>query len=623
MAPGDFDFPRGAQFWVPAYLDLDDCGRGCHFLRAVGRLSPNASLEIAHQEAVAIAQRLEEAYVDTNYDKGFQVVALGAAEVQDTRTALLVLLASVVMVLLIACANVANLLLVRGQNRMGEIALRSALGASRGRILTQLLVENGILAAIGGGLGLLVAYFGLGAMLKLAPSTLPRLDEVSVDGAVLLFTLAAISIVALLFGLIPALRLARAPISGALKEGGRARLGGVGRDRSRSLMLVGEVALSLMLLLGSGLLLRSFSRLSSVDPGYQSENIHRFTLSLPNASYETPDEWIGFFDALEEQVESLPGVRSVGSVLGAPLSRTNISATFEQTDRPPLPPGQEPDASWRVVTPGYFETMGIPLIRGRWFEAQDRVGNQPVILVSQSFVDRFYPHEDPMGRPILPHVSFGLPEDVPRVVVGIVGDARYNDMSQSPTPSFYVPQGQTGSDQMTITIRATQGTFSMTSIQDLVREMDPDLPLRDVEEMTTVIDRALGPARFNLLLLAIFAGLAVVLAAVGLYGVVSYLVSQRTREIAVRMAMGAPGDRVVRMVLGQGIRPALVGMALGLGGAFAGSRLLTALLYGVEPTDFVSYLAATALLLLVVILATIVPAIRAGRIAPMVALKQE
>ena len=245
---------------MPAYLNLEDCGRGCHFLRGIGRLSPDATLEVAQQEATAIAQRLEEAYVDSNFDKGFQVVAQGAAEVQDTRTALLVLLASVVMVLLIACANVANLLLVRGQNRIGEIALRSALGASRGRILTQLLVENGVLAVFGGGLGFLLAYFGLGACSSSPLPPFPRLDQVRVDGAVLLFTLGTVSVVALLFGLIPALRLARAPISGALKEGGRARLGGVGRDRSRSLMLVGEVALSLMLLLGSGLLLRSFSQ---------------------------------------------------------------------------------------------------------------------------------------------------------------------------------------------------------------------------------------------------------------------------------------------------------------------------------------------------------------------------
>ena len=332
---------------------------------------------------------------------------------------------------------------------------------------------------------------------------------------------------------------------------------------------------------------------------------------------------MGFFDALEERIGSLAGVRSVGSVVGAPLGRTSINAAFEQTDRPPPPPGQEPDAAWRVVTPGYLETVDIPLLRGRWFESRDRVGAQPVIVVTQNFVDRFYPGEDPMGKPILPHASFNLPEDVPRTIIGVVGDARYNDMSEAPAPAYYVPQGQIGSDFLTIMVRATPGTFSMTAVRDIVREMDPNLPLRDVEEMTTVIDRSLGPARFNLLLLGIFAGLAVVLAAVGLYGVVAYLVSQRTREIAVRMAMGAPGENVIRMILGQGIRPALVGVALGLGGAFAGSRMLTSLLYGVEPTDLVSYVGATALLLIVVTLAALVPAVRASRIAPMVALKQE
>ncbi len=623
VAPVGFEFPRGAQYWLPAYLDLEDCGRGCSFLRAVGRMSSDASVDVTQEEVTAIAVRLEEAYVDSNHAVRFQVMALGDAQVEDSKTALLVLLASVVMVLLIACANVANLLLVRGQSRIGEIALRAALGASRGRVVTQLFVENAVLAVFGGGLGLLFAYMGLDSLLKLAPSTLPHLDQVKVDGQVLLFTLVTGSVVALLFGLLPALRLARTPLSGALKEGGRARLGGAGRDRSRSLMLIGEVALSLMLLLGSGLLLRSFSQLSAVDPGFDSEDIHRFSVSLPNVRYQTPEEWIGFFESLEERIAALPGIHSVGSILGAPLGSTRINASFEQPDRPPPPPGQDPEALYRVVTPGYFQTVDIPLVRGRRFEPQDRLGAQPVVMVTQSFADKFYPGEDPMGRPILPQVSLGLEEEVPRTIIGVVADARYEDLSEDPLPTFYVPQGQVGADFLTVTVRASPGLSPITAIRDVLREMDPNLPMRDVEEMTVVLDRSLGPARFNLLLLGIFTGLAVLLAAVGLYGVVSYLVSQRTRELAVRMALGAPGERVIRMILGQGIRPALVGIGLGLGGALAGSRLISALLYGVEPTDVASYLGATTVLMVVVILATVVPAVRASRIAPMQALKQE
>jgi putative ABC transport system permease protein len=623
VAPAGFEFPKGVQYWLPAYLDLEGCGRECHFLRGIGRLSPDVTLEAAQSEATAIATRLEATYVESNYDRGFLVMAQHTAEVQDSRTALLVLLGSVVMVLLIACANVANLLLVRGTNRIGEIALRSALGAGRARVLTQLLVENSVLAALGGGFGLLMARFGLGALLKLAPSSLPHLDQVKVDAPVLLFTLATVSLVSLLFGLAPALRLARTPISNALKEGGRVRLGGAGRDRSRSLMLIGEVALSLMLLLGSGLLLRSVARLSSVDPGFDSESVHRFTLSLPGASYETPEEWIGFFESLEERIRALPGVRSVGSIFGAPLSEVSITAGFELTDRPPPPPGQEPEASWRTVTPGYFETMGIPLLQGRWFEDQDRLGSQPVVVVTQRFVDRFYPGENPIGKPIQSMVGMSLPEEEPRTVVGVVGDARYDDMGEAPYPAFYFPQSQIGSDYLTTVVKAMPGTSPMPAIQEIVRSIDPDLPLRNVEEMTAVIDRSLGPARFNFLLLGIFTAVAVVLAAVGLYGVVAYLVSQRTREIAIRMALGARGESVVRMVLGQGIRPALMGMALGLVGAFAGSRLLTALLYGIETTDPASYLGATGFLLLVVVGATFIPSVRASRIAPMTALKQE
>ncbi|MGD2122298.1 MAG: ABC transporter permease [Gemmatimonadota bacterium] len=623
VAPPRFEFPREAQFWLPAYMDLEGCGRDCHLLRGIGRLTSDATLGGAQSEATAIAARLEETYVDSNYDRGFQVMAQHSVEVQESRTALLVLLGSVVMVLLIACANVANLLLVRGTNRTGEIALRSALGAGRGRVLTQLLVENAVLATLGGGSGLLLAHFGLEALLKLAPSSLPYLDQVGVDGTVLLFTLGTVSLVSLLFGLVPALRLARIPISNALKEGGRARLGGVGRDRSRSLMLVGEVALSLMLLLGSGLLLQSFTRLSSVDPGFDSENVHRFTLSLPDAGYETPEEGIGFFQSLEERIAALPGVRSVGSIWGAPLSEVGITAGFEHSDRPPPPPGQEPSAAWRVVTPGYFEAMGIPLLQGRGFEDRDCQGDQPVTVVNQSFVDRFFPGEDPVGKPIQFMVSMSLPEKEPRTIVGVVGDARYDNMGEPPTPAFYVPESQIGSDYLTTVVKTMPVMSPMLAITDIVRSMDPDLPLRDVEEMTVVVDRSLGPARFNLLLLGIFTALAVGLTAVGLYGVVAYLVSQRTREIAIRMALGARSESVVRMVLGQGIRPALVGAALGLAGAFAGSRLLTALLYGIEPTDPTSYLGATGLLLLVVVGAATLPAARASRIAPMKALKQE
>ena len=623
VAPAGFEFPRRAQFWLPAHLDLEGCGRECRFLQAVGRLSSDATLDGAQTEATAIASRLEKTYVDSNNDLGFLVMAQRAAEVQGSRPALLVLLGSVLMVLLIACANVANLLLVRGTNRTREIALRSALGAGQARILIQLIVENALLASLGGGFGLLLAHFGLGALLKLAPSSLPYLDQVGVDWTVLLFTFSTVCLVSILFGFAPALRLARTPISGALKEGGRARMGGGSRDPARSLMLIVEVALSLMLLLGSGLLLRSFTRLSSVDPGFNSERVHRFTLSLPEADYETPEEWIGFFESLEGRIAALPGVRSVGGIFGAPLSAVNVSVGFEQTDRPPPPPGQELRAGWRIVTPGYFEAMGIPLLQGRWFTQQDHLGSQRVVVVTQGFAERFYPGEDPIGKPILPQVRISLPEETPRIIIGVVGDARYGALGAPPAPAYYVPQSQVGSNYLTIVVKAMPGTAPMLAIGEIVRNMDPDLPLRDLEEMTTVIDQSLGPARFNLLLLGTFSALAVVLAAVGLYGVVAYMFSQRIREIAIRMAVGARGESVVRMVLGQAIRPALVGVALGLAGAFAGSRLLTALLYGIEPTDPASYLGATGLLLLVVVGAASIPSVRASRIAPMTALKQE
>jgi predicted permease len=623
VAPEGFDFPNRSQLWRPVHLDVEGCGRGCHLLRTVGRLAPDASLAPAQQEITTIATNLEEAYVDTNYDKGFLVEALAQAQVKEVRTALLVLLASVVMVLFIACANVANLLLVRGADRAGEVALRSALGASRGRVLAQLLVENFLLAALGGGLGLLLAHLGLESLLHLAPDSLPRIDEVSVDGTVLFAALGTVGLVALLFGLIPAMRLARSPISGTLHRGGRGLVGGRGRDRSRSLLLVGEVTLSLMLLLGSTLLLRSFSKLSAVDMGFDTEALARFTISLPDARYPTPEENVLFFEVLEEQIRSVPGVRSVGSVFGSPFGRVAISASFELTDRPPPPPGQEPSASFKVVSPGFFETLGVPLLRGRFFGAVDRLGNPPAVLVTQRFADRFFPGEDPLGRPIRSDVSFDLPETEPRVVVGVVGDIRYDELDEAPVPTFYVPQAQMVSDYLTVMVRYAPGASPMPTIRSIVRELDPDLPLRYVEEMTAVVEEELGPARFNLLLLGIFAALAVILATVGLYGVVAYLVSQRTREIAIRMALGAKGREVTRMVLAQGVRPALVGVFLGIGGAWMGARVLASLLYNVTPTDPISFFGATALLVCVAVLAVLVPATRASRVAPMSALKQE
>ncbi len=622
VAPLGFSYPRNVEIWTPIYHDVEGCGRGCHFLLLIARLGDQVTLETAQSELSVLATRLGDAYPDTNARKEFNLVTLAETVYGNVRGGLLVMLGAVGVVLLIACANVANLLLARGSVRAGEMAMRAALGASRRRLVTQLLMEAFVLATLGGALGLALAKGGLHTLLQLAPPNLPRLEEIALDGTVLLFALATVTAISFLFGLMPALRLANTSVSETLSHGGR---GGVSltQVRSRSVLLAGEVALSLILLVGAGLLLRSFVTMNAVELGFDKERVLTFAISLPEARYGG-DESVQFFEQLEARLEALPGIESVGSAYGSPMGRISMGATIQLKDRPEPPDGQEAYATIRAVTPGYLETLRIPILQGRGFEPVDRMNTRPVILVNRRFVEQYYPDKNPLGERVEVHGSFAYDIEPPHTIVGVVGDIRATSPRDDALPAIYVAQAQAGSEYLRVLARLSPSiTDVLPGVRSEVHALDPNLPLRRVETLETAVQRSFGPARFYLLLLAIFAGVAVALAAIGLYGVVAYLVSCRTREIGIRIALGARAGDVVRLVLRQGMGPAGLGIALGLLGAWGASRVLGSLLYNVAPQDPITFTGVTGLLLGVVLLAILIPARKASRIAPVEALRGE
>jgi predicted permease len=625
VAPPAFDFPNGSQLWLPLYVNTEECGRGCNFLRVIARLDPDATPEAAEAELSTLVARLREAYPGEYTGTGFRLEPLTETVYGDVRAGLLMLLGAVGIVLLIACANVANLLLVRASTRTGEVAVRAALGASRGRLIGQLLLEATVLAVLGGVVGLGLARAGLGFLLRLAPSTLPRADEITIDTTVLLFALGTVTVVTFLFGLAPAFRLSRVPVAEALNHGGRGGSGGNSpQSWARSALLVGEVGMSLMLLFGAGLLLRTFSELNAVELGFDHQQVLTFVIALPDIRYETPTDAVLFFDTLEEQLRGIPGVEAVGGAVGSPMGGNNVAGSFEMLDRPPPPSGREEVARVRYVTSGYFDALRIPMLNGRAISPADRYGTASVALVSESFAARYYPDKNPVGEQLELHVSLGYPEHEPRTIVGVVKDIRSASVRREPQPEVYVPYAQSGAGFLTVVVQSNPSLSDpLPAVRATVRQVDANIAMRDVETLTTAVERSFGPARFYLFLLMIFAGVAVALAAIGLYGVIAYLVSGRTREIGIRMALGANGRNVVRMVLVQGLRPAAIGVALGIAGTLVGSRVLTSLLFNVTPWDVATLTAATGILLGVVVVAILLPASRASKIPPVEALKLE
>jgi putative ABC transport system permease protein len=615
VAPAGFDFPNGAELYRPLQLDLQDCGRGCHLLRTVGRLRSGATLEGAVHELSTLARRLEAEYPNTNTDKGFGLETLEETIVgAPVRRGLMVLLAAVSVVLLIACANVAHLLLAKSEGRASEMAVRSALGASGFRLLRQLLVEAFALALLGGISGVAIAAYGTDLLRSIAPSNLPRLDQVSLDGTVLLFAVAVTFLVTLAFGLAPALDLSRASLASSIGHGGRTERR---RARPRQALLAAQVALSLVLLFAAGLLLRSFAELRATSLGFDKEGVLMFDLSLSEAKYPDVDVWIRTFETLEARLRALPGVESLGSIFGSPMGSQSMTTEVDLLDRAAPPLGQEDHANIRVVTVGYVDTLGAALLRGRGIEESDRRDSLAVVLVNESFAETFYRGKEVLGQQVRLHASTGYEEDAVRTIVGVMADVRSRAVMRAPEPEVYVPFAQMGSDYLTILVR-TEGNPEalLASIRQEMHAFDPDIPLRRVELLSAAVDRSIGPTRFYFLLLSIFAAVALALAAIGLYGVVSFLVSRRTREIGIRMALGARAGGVLRLVVAEALRPTLAGLGVGLVGAYLTSQALSALLYEVEPLDPLVLASVSALLLATAIVAVLAPARRATRIQP-------
>ena len=616
IAPEGFDFPAGAQFWVPIYNNVEDCGRTCHFLTGIARLSDGRHLEEARQELALVAQQIEQQYPE-NAGKTFVAKRLRDAQVGDARQGLLILLGAVGLVMLIAAANLASLQVARGTARKREMAVRASLGADRSRLCRLVLMESGLLGLIGGILGIVFAVVATRWILSLAPPGVPRvLDTLLPDLRIFVYGLTLSLGAALLFSVLPAWRLATSTSSAGFRLSEDR-----GDMRSRTLLLIGEVALSLMLLVGATLLMSTYGKILEVDLGFDEESVLSFFVSLPESGYGQPEKVVTFFERLEEELGAVPGVDSVGGILGRPLGENTIGSSWHYLDRPEPEEGQEDDARMRIVLPGYFETLRIPVARGRLFSDIDRHGGQPVAVVNEAFVRRFAELGDPMGREIQLGLDFGF-EERPRTIVGVIGDTQTESITEDPQPEIYIPQAQMASVWMSVVLRA-RGDGLWPQVTEAVHRVDPMIPLRSKETLSEALDRARGPARFYFVLLSSFAGIAVILSAIGLYGVVSYLVARRTREMAIRLAVGASRWNLVRLVFAQGLAPVAAGIAIGLASALAAARLLGSLLFQVDPFELRIYAFATTLLGIVSLIAMLAPALRVARLAPTRALDDD
>jgi putative ABC transport system permease protein len=546
--------------------------------------------------------------------------------VGDVRPALLVLFGSVGCVLLIACANVANLLLARSTARHREIAIRMALGAGRKRVIRQLLTESVLLGLIGGALGLLLALWGNDALIALSPENIPRLASVRVNGLVLGFTFAAALMTGVLFGLVPALQATRSDLAESLKEGARGGSDTAKHGRMRGILVVAEVAVALVLLVAAGLSIQTFWRMQAVNPGFDAHNVLTMKFELPGARYPTDPQVAQFTRQLLANLEAIPGVRSASMINPLPLSNNYMGLLFGIEERP-VANTERPATAFSVVQPGYFRTMGIPLKAGRDFTPQDTLKSPLVIIVNETIAKEYFPNENPIGKRIQPTISNdptpGSPEPM-REIVGVVGDVKQTGLSRKPEPQVYAPEGQLPFTGLSIVIRAEGDPASVIAgVRETMRRMDAELPVYDIKPLENYVAGAVGQQRYTSLLLTIFASVALLLTAIGLYGVTSYSVAQRTQEIGIRVALGAQEADVFRLVVGQGLRQAGLGLVLGLAAAFAVTRTMTSLLYGVSATDPPTFGGTSLLLLLVACAACYLPARRATRVDPLVALRYE
>jgi putative ABC transport system permease protein len=630
VMPAGFEFPiqnDPVELWTTIAGDASGeepvtDQRGAHFLQVIARLKPGVTEEQAQSDLSTIAARLEQQYPDTNTHKSLRAESALSAMVGDVRPALLVLLGAVACVLLIACANVANLLLARSTSRHKEMAIRAALGASRMRVIRQLLTESILLSLVGGAVGLLLAVWWSDLLVALGKQNIPRAVHVGVDWRVLGFTLGVSVLTGLIFGLVPAFHSSKSDLVDSLKEG-RGAGEGARRNPMRNILVVSELAIAVVLLVGAGLLIQSLWRLQRVKSGLQTENVLTFNATLPEVKYKW-DKQSQFFIDLKSRLESTPGVQSASTIYPLPLSRELFVISFKIEGRP-VAPKDEPSAEFFTTGVGYFRTMGIPIVKGRDFDDRDKHGSTPVIIVSETFARQFFPNEDPIGKRVEPGVSSVEGEDsMMREIIGVAGDIRNRGLSDESRPAYYVPQTQVPFSQMVTVVKTTTEPRSLISAATKeVEAMDKDVPLFAVKTMEEYLSASVAKPRFNSTLLSIFAAVALVLTVVGLYGVMSYSVAQRTNEIGIRLALGAQGRDVLLMIVKQGSKLILIGLAIGLLGAYALTRLLASLLFGVTAKDPFTFAAVALVLGLVALLACYVPAWRATKVDPMEALRCE
>jgi len=630
VMPGAFQFPvqnDPVELWTTVALDREGKEpiteeRGAHYMDVIARLKPGVSKEQAQAEMTAISARLEQQYPDKNLHRSTRVQPTLEALVGDVRPALLILLGAVGFVLLIACANVANLLLARAMSRHKEMAIRSALGASRMRVVRQLLTESVLLSLAGGILGLVLAVWWSDLLVALGKENIPRAMQVGLDWRVLGFTLLVSVLTGVVFGLVPALHSSKTELTESLKEGGRSGAEGARRNRIRAVLVVGELAIAVVLLVGAGLLIQSLWRLRQVSPGFESQNLLTFVVGIPEVKYPT-DKQAQFYRDLIGRIESLPGVRSASSVIPLPLSGDAFSISFETEGRP-VAKGDRPSADFFSVQVGYFKTLGVPMLKGRDFTERDNKQGPPVIIVNQAFARKFFPNEEPVGKRIRPGISTDTDDPAMREIIGVVSDIRNRNLSSELRPGYYLPAAQMPFNQMTLVVRTTNDPHSViTAVQNEVHAMDNELPIFNVKTMDDYISATVAGPRFNATLLVIFAGVALILTIVGLYGVMSYSVAQRTNEIGIRMALGAQTKDVLRLIVSQGFKLVLIGLGIGLAGAFALTRVIASLLFGVTTKDPLTFAAVAVLLALVALLACYIPARRATRLDPLHALRYE
>jgi len=625
VMPARFQFPsKDAQVWVPiAFTQQEAANRGRHYLEVLARVKPGVSLTQAQSEMSTIAARLQQQYPQQNADLGAVVQPLQEHLVGDIKPALLILLGAVGLVLLIACANVANLLLARAAVRQKEIAVRVALGARRWRLIRQFLTESVLLSTLGGMVGLAIAYGGLVLLKAFIPENISQAREISMDLKVLGFTFLVSVLTGLIFGLAPAIQAVRFNQIETLKEGGRdAATGGAGK-RLRGVLVTAEVAISLVLLIGAGLLINSFLRLRNVDPGFRPDNLLTMKIVLPEPKYEEFERRTAFYTDLIQRVQSLAGVRSAAVTTNLPLYRQGNSIGISIEGQPAPPPGQERIIVTRIISAGYFDTMGIPLLRGRPLTDQDTETTPNAVVISETMARRYWPGEDVIGKRIAPG-RVRSPEDWIQIV-GVAKDVRQFELTAEPRPQMYLSYRQAGFfEPRDLVVKTDVDPASLAAtVRKAVWDIDKDQPVSNIQTMEEIFADSIARQRFSMLLLAIFAAVALVLAGVGIYGVMSYSVAQRTREIGIRMALGAQTSAVLKLAVGYGMRLVLAGIVIGLIAAIALTRVMATLLFGVTATDPTTFTLISLLLVAVAVIASYIPARRATRVNPIIALRYE